>query len=174
MVMLADAEKQASILLEALPYVKYGGAAMINDDIKKNVIEDIGLLSKSVCMRPEGRGFRTKSAFHKAGCRAVPHTGYRIVLVHGGGPEIETYLSRLNIKSEFADGLRVTDDETMNVVQMVLCGRVNKNIVALLQSAGVNAAGLSGIDCALLAARVLEPGVLENNALEPRVLAPAI
>ncbi|MDR2483466.1 MAG: acetylglutamate kinase [Treponema sp.] len=128
-------------LVQALPYiqrfrgkvivVKYGGNAMINAELKAAVIQDLILLSAA---------------------------GIRIVLVHGGGPEIEAVLKALGKESRFVRGLRYTDEETMEVVQMVLCGKVNKDITALIQGAGGKALGLCGIDGALLQARRLRPG----------------
>ena len=121
--------QQAKTLVEALPYiqkftgktivVKYGGNAMISDDLRKAVMSDIILLSL---------------------------VGIRVVVVHGGGPEISDMLKRLNHKSEFVDGLRYTDEVTMDVVQSVLCGKVNKNLVAQLNRLGGNAVGLCGMD----------------------------
>jgi len=130
---------RAGVLVEALPYiqqfrgktvvVKYGGNAMINDSLKAAVIQDIILMT---CV------------------------GIRTVLVHGGGPEIETMLKKTGKESRFIDGLRYTDDETMEVVQMVLCGKVNKDICSLVQRAGGRAMGLCGIDGGLLQARRLK------------------
>jgi acetylglutamate kinase len=124
------------ILSEALPYIqkfanrtvviKYGGAAMKNSDLKDKVIRDIIFLS-CVGMRP--------------------------VVVHGGGPEINTWLTKLNIEPQFKDGLRVTDAPTMDVVEMVLVGRVNKELVSLINKAGGNAVGLCGKDGNLITAR---------------------
>lgn len=121
--------QRAEILTQALPYiqkyydkiivVKYGGNAMINDELKEAVMGDIVLLSL---------------------------IGIKVVLVHGGGPEINEMLGKVGKKSEFVNGLRVTDKETMEIVQMVLSGKVNKNLVNLLQSKGGNAIGLCGID----------------------------
>jgi acetylglutamate kinase len=105
--------------------VKYGGNAMKNEQLKKAVIEDVVFL-------------------HKA--------GVRVVLVHGGGPEIEAMLKALSIESRFVNGLRYTDNRTMEVVQMVLCGRVNKDLTALVVQSGVTAIGLSGIDGGILKA----------------------
>jgi acetylglutamate kinase len=105
--------------------VKYGGNAMKSEQLKKAVIEDIVF-------------------FHKA--------GVRLVLVHGGGPEIEAALKAFSIESRFVDGLRYTDNRTMEVVQMVLCGQVNKNLTVLIVQNGVNAIGLSGLDGGLLKA----------------------
>jgi acetylglutamate kinase len=130
--------ERAELLIHALPYiqlhrgktmvVKYGGNAMINGDLKKTVIQDVILMA---CV------------------------GIRTVLVHGGGPEIETMLGALGRESRFVQGLRYTDEETMEVVQMVLCGKVNKDITALIQQAGGRALGICGIDGALLRARRL-------------------
>ena len=122
-------ETRAGILVEALPYiqeyageiivVKYGGNAMINEELKKAVIEDIVLLNL---------------------------VGIKVVLVHGGGPEISEMLGKIGKESKFVKGLRYTDEETMDIVQMVLCGRVNKNLVSLFREAGGKGVGLSGID----------------------------
>ena len=121
--------KKAEILVEALPYIqklagktvviKYGGNAMINEDLKTSVMEDITLL-KYIGMNP--------------------------VVVHGGGPEINMALEKFNIKSQFINCLRVTDSSTMEVAQMVLVGKTNKEIVSLLNSMGGKAIGLCGID----------------------------
>jgi acetylglutamate kinase len=136
---LKTVNDRAEILIQALPYiqnfhgktivVKYGGNAMLNDDLKKAVIEDIVLMS---CV------------------------GVRTVLVHGGGPEIDTMLKKTGIESRFENGLRYTDDETMDIVQMVLCGKVNKEIAALIQKTGGKAIGLCGIDGGMLRARRTE------------------
>jgi acetylglutamate kinase len=124
---------RAEILIHALPYiqqyrgktmvVKYGGNAMINGELKAAVIQDVILMA---CV------------------------GIRTVLVHGGGPEIESMLNALGRESRFVRGLRYTDAETMEVVQMVLCGKVNKDITALIEQAGGRALGLCGIDGAML------------------------
>jgi acetylglutamate kinase len=129
-------EQRAEILTQALPYiqkynnkivvVKYGGNAMINDDLKEAVMGDIELLSL---------------------------IGVKVVLVHGGGPEITELLSKVGKKTEFVNGLRVTDKETVDIVQMVLAGKVNKNLVNLLQTKGGKAIGLCGIDGRLLEAK---------------------
>jgi acetylglutamate kinase len=126
---------QAAVLIHALPYiqkhrgktmvVKYGGNAMINKDLKAAVIQDVILMA---CV------------------------GIRTVLVHGGGPEIEAMLGAVGKESRFVQGLRYTDEETMEIVQMVLCGKVNKDITALIQQAGGRAIGLCGIDGAMLRA----------------------
>lgn len=125
--------KKAEILIEALPYIqklygktvviKYGGNAMINDELKNSVIEDITLL-KYIGMNP--------------------------VLVHGGGPDINRALQKFDVKSEFVNGLRVTDAQTIEVAQMVLVGKTNKEIVSLLNSKGAKAIGLCGIDGKLI------------------------
>ena len=121
--------KKAEILIEALPYIqklygktvviKYGGNAMINDELKNSVIEDITLL-KYIGMNP--------------------------VVVHGGGPDINKVLEKFDIKSRFVNGLRVTDIQTMQVAQMVLVGKTNKEIVSMLNQKGGKAIGLCGID----------------------------
>ncbi|WP_313559430.1 acetylglutamate kinase [Ruminiclostridium cellobioparum] len=125
--------KKAEILIEALPYIqklygktvviKYGGNAMINEELKNSVIEDITLL-KYIGMNP--------------------------VLVHGGGPDINKALQKFDVKSEFVNGLRVTDSQTIEVAQMVLVGKTNKEIVSLLNSKGAKAIGLCGIDGKLI------------------------
>jgi len=129
-------ETRAELLVQVLPYiqnfqdktivVKYGGNAMLNDELKSAVIEDIILME---CV------------------------GIRTVLVHGGGPEIEAMLKKTGKESRFVNGLRYTDEETMDIVQMVLCGKVNKEITALIQEKGGRAAGLCGIDGGMLKAR---------------------
>ena len=121
--------QRADVLIQALPYiqkyynkiivVKYGGNAMINEDLKEAVMGDIVLLSL---------------------------IGIKVVLVHGGGPEITEMLAKVGKETKFVDGLRVTDKETVEIVQMVLAGKINKNLVNLLQSKGGKAIGLCGID----------------------------
>lgn len=130
---------KATILTAALPYiqkytgktvvVKYGGNAMINSDLKKAVMSDITLLSS---------------------------VGIHVVLVHGGGPEISKLLEKLEIPSRFIDGLRYTDQETAEVVQMVLSGKTNKDLVSLITQLGGKAIGLCGIDGAMIKAKKLE------------------
>ena len=122
-----DAKIKAQILVEALPYIqqyageivviKYGGNAMINEELKEAVIKDVVLLNL---------------------------IGIKVVLVHGGGPEISEMLDKVGKESQFVNGLRCTDDETMDIVQMVLCGKVNKNLVSLLRKAGGRGVGLGG------------------------------
>ncbi len=129
--------KRGQILVEALPYIqkytnkivviKYGGNAMINEDLKNAVMGDIALLAQ---------------------------IGIKVVLVHGGGPEISDMLKKINKKSEFVDGLRVTDKETADIVQMVLAGKVNKSLVNKLESLGGKAIGLCGADGNLITAKV--------------------
>ncbi|MBQ2928416.1 MAG: acetylglutamate kinase [Oscillospiraceae bacterium] len=127
--------ERAEVLTQALPYIKkysgktvvikYGGNAMINEDLKQQVMEDIALLWL---------------------------IGVKVVLIHGGGPEISETMKKLGKKSEFVNGLRVTDRETVDIVQMVLAGKVNKTLVNLLQMKGGHAVGLSGIDGGILEA----------------------
>ena len=126
-------QERAEVLTAALPYIrrytgkvvviKYGGNAMINEQLKEQVMEDIVLLWL---------------------------IGVRVVLVHGGGPEINDLMDRLGKKPEFVGGLRVTDKETMDIVQMVLAGKINKTLVNLLEMKGGKAVGLSGMDGRLL------------------------
>jgi len=132
------------VLIEALPYiqewsnktivVKYGGNAMTSDELKKAVIQDIVLLSL---------------------------VGIRVVVVHGGGPEINELLKKTGKESRFVGGLRYTDEETMEAVQMVLAGKINKNLVSLLERAGGKALGLSGLDGGMLKAVKLTDGDLD-------------
>ena len=127
--------ERAEILTAALPYirryngktvvVKYGGNAMINPQLKQQVMEDIALLWL---------------------------IGVKVVLIHGGGPEISETMKRLGKQAKFVDGLRVTDKETVDIVQMVLAGKVNKDLVNLIQMKGGHAVGLSGIDGGILEA----------------------
>lgn len=129
--------QRAEVLTQALPYikryngkivvVKYGGNAMINEQLKQQVMEDIVLLWL---------------------------IGIKIVLVHGGGPEISDLMGRLGKKAEFVDGLRVTDKETADIVQMVLAGKVNKTLVNLLEMKGGRAMGISGMDGRLIEAEI--------------------
>ena len=132
---------RVSVLSEALPYIqrfenkriviKYGGSAMVDKTLQNAVLRDIALLSS---------------------------VGVQIVVVHGGGPEINQWLKKLGIKPVFLDGLRITDTETMDVVEMVLAGRVNKQIVSGINNHGSLAVGLCGIDGALIEARTLGGG----------------
>ena len=128
--------QKAQILMNALPYikkysgkivvVKYGGNAMVNESLKRAVMGDIVLLNL---------------------------IGIKVVLVHGGGPHIKEVLDRVGIESKFIDGLRVTDAETMKIVQMVLAGQVNKDLVSLIGSMGGNAIGLCGLDDRMIRVR---------------------
>ncbi len=135
--------EKAGVLIQALPYiqrfykktvvVKYGGNAMISPELKAAVISDIVLLSL---------------------------VGINVVLVHGGGPEITDMLKKIGKESRFINGLRYTDAETMDIVQMVLCGKVNKDLVSLIQQQGGSALGLCGLDGSMLKAEKLtEDGV---------------
>ena len=129
--------ERAEVLTAALPYikkysgkivvVKYGGNAMINEELKQQVMEDIALLWL---------------------------IGVKVVLVHGGGPEISETMKKLGKQAVFIDGLRVTDRETVDIVQMVLAGKINKTLVNLIQMKGGHAVGLSGIDGGILEAKV--------------------
>ncbi len=129
--------QRAEVLTAALPYIrsyngktvviKYGGNAMINEQLKQQVMEDIVLLWL---------------------------VGVKVVLIHGGGPEINETMARLGKQAQFVDGLRVTDKETVDIVQMVLAGKVNKTLVNLLQIKGGHAVGLSGIDGGIIEAEM--------------------
>ena len=128
---------RAEILVEALPYIrkyngnviviKYGGNAMINEELKMQVMEDVALLHL---------------------------IGVKVVLVHGGGPEISDMLKKIGKEAVFVDGLRVTDAETVDVVQMVLAGKINKTLVKLLEAKGGKAMGISGIDGHMIQCKV--------------------
>ena len=134
--------ERAEVLTAALPYIKkysgkivvikYGGNAMINEHLKQQVMEDIALLWL---------------------------IGVKVVLVHGGGPEISETMEKLGKQAKFVDGLRVTDKETVDIVQMVLAGKVNKTLVNLIQMNGGHAVGLSGIDGGIIEA------TMKNEAL---------
>ena len=129
----------ADVLIETLPYfkqwvgkvvvVKYGGNAMLNEELKNAVMQDIVLLNT---------------------------IGIRVVLVHGGGPEINAMLDRVGKEPKFINGLRATDKETMEIVQMVLAGKLNKDIVGILLQQGGKAVGLCGVDSGLIRAKKLE------------------
>lgn len=136
---MKERKERARILNEALPYIqkydgktiviKYGGAAMTDDNLKDSVMEDIVLLSL---------------------------VGMRVVLVHGGGPEISSTLDALGKESRFIEGLRYTDAETAEIVSMVLAGKVNKNLVSLVHKAKGKAVGLCGVDGAMLRVKKIE------------------
>lgn len=147
--------QRAEVLTQALPYIrryngeivviKYGGNAMINDDLKEQVMQDIVLLWL---------------------------TGVKIVLVHGGGPEISEMMNKLGKKAEFVDGLRVTDKETVDVVQMVLAGKISKTLVNHIQVKGGKAMGISGMDGHLIEAKVKDErlgfvGEITNINIQP-------
>lgn len=154
---------RAQVLVEALPYIqryygktvviKYGGNAMISEELRRDVINDIILL------------------------RLV---GINVVVVHGGGPEINELLKKTGKESKFVNGLRYTDEETMDIVQMVLCGKVNKNLVATLNRAGGHAVGLCGLDGGMLkGVRRQEDGVDyglvgDITEVDPKVINDAI
>ncbi|MEN8181943.1 MAG: acetylglutamate kinase [Myxococcota bacterium] len=151
---------KAEVLIEALPFirrfvdktivVKYGGHAMVKDDLRASFALDVVLLK---------------------------YIGVRPVIVHGGGPQIQSMLTRLGKESSFVDGLRVTDDETMETVEMVLGGRINHEIVQLVQQAGGRGLGLTGSDGGLLRVRRKMPGgrdlgrVGEVESVDPSSLA---
>ena len=153
--MYIDNHQRAEVITQALPYiqkyhdkiivVKYGGNAMISEDLKMQVMEDIVLLWL---------------------------IGVKPVLVHGGGPEISEMLKKVGKKSEFVEGLRVTDKETAEIVQMVLAGKINKQLVNLLGEHGGNAIGISGIDGHLIEAEVKDErlgfvGEITNVNVQP-------
>ena len=131
---------RARILVHALPYiqqysgkivvVKYGGNAMLSEKLKDSVMRDIVLMWQ---------------------------VGIQVVLVHGGGPEITSLLDKMGKETQFVDGLRVTDEETAQVVQMVLAGKISKNLVNLLQVRGGKAIGISGVDCHMIQAQPKDP-----------------
>lgn len=135
---LSNAQR-AEVLTQALPYIrkynnkivviKYGGNAMINEELKDAVMTDLVLLSQ---------------------------VGVQVVLVHGGGPEISEMLGKIGKESKFVNGLRYTDEETVDIVQMVLAGKVNKDLVQLLESHGGRALGISGLDGRMLKAKKYE------------------
>ena len=147
--------QRAEVLTQALPYirkyngkivvVKYGGNAMINEQLKEQVMEDIVLLHL---------------------------VGVKVVLVHGGGPEISDLMTKLGKKTEFVNGLRVTDKEAVEIVQMVLAGKVNKSLVNLLEMKGGKAMGISGMDGRLIEAKMRNAslgyvGSITNVNIEP-------
>ena len=137
---------KADILLEALPYirslkgktivVKYGGAAMVDDELKMGFARDITLLK---------------------------YVGINPLIVHGGGPQIGITLKKMGIKTRFVDGYRYSDEETLDVVEMVLVGKVNKEIVSLISNAGGRAIGLSGKDGRLIEAEKMIIKKLEDQ-----------
>lgn len=136
-----DSSLTAKVLTQAMPYiqkyagetivVKYGGNAMLNEDLKAAVMSDIVLMQL---------------------------VGVNVVLVHGGGPEISSMLKRVGIESKFINGMRVTDKETMDIVQQVLAGKVNKSLTQHLNHAGGKAIGLCGLDSNMLMAEKMVTG----------------
>ena len=157
-----DISNRAKVLIQAMPYikkysgetivVKYGGNAMINEKLKKDVMSDIVLMQL---------------------------VGINVVLVHGGGPEISAMLEKTGKESQFKNGLRVTDQETIDIVQMVLAGKVNKSLVQLLQARGGKALGLCGLDGRMLMAEKLITGddlgfVGEIKEVNPAVITDAV
>lgn len=154
---------RATVLVEALPYiqkywkktivVKYGGNAMISPELRRAVISDIILLKL---------------------------VGINVVVVHGGGPEINSMLKKIGKESQFVEGLRYTDQETMDIVQQVLCGKVNKDLVSTLNTAGSSAIGLCGIDGDMLKAERLSNGEVDYGlvgnivSVDPKVINDAI
>lgn len=149
-------EIRAGILSDALPYIqkyngkvvviKYGGNAMTNEDLKTAVMSDIVLLST---------------------------IGVKIVLVHGGGPEINAMLKRVGKESKFVNGLRYTDEETVEIVQMVLCGKLNKDLVDKLYQHNGKAIGLCGLDSHMIEAKQLDPElglVGEITKVDPKII----
>lgn len=155
-----DLDVRTKVMIEALPYlqeynnrvvvIKYGGNAMTNDFLKQAVMEDIVLLSL---------------------------VGIKVVLVHGGGPEINAMLKKIGKESKFINGLRYTDEETIDIVQMVLAGKVNKDLVSMLESHNGSAIGLCGLDGNLIEAEMLNPDmgyVGEITAVNPKVIHDAL
>ena len=141
-----SAEEQAEILVDALPFIrefygktiviKYGGNAMINDELKEKVMKDIALMK---------------------------YVGIKPVIVHGGGPEITGFLKKVGKESSFVSGLRVTDEETVEIAEMVLDGKINSEIVNRLNRSGVRAVGLSGKDAGLIRAKKKLATVYEGD-----------
>lgn len=155
-----DYDIRANVMIEALPYlqeyngkvvvVKYGGNAMTNEELKQAVMDDIVLLSL---------------------------VGIKVVLVHGGGPEINAMLKKTGKESKFVNGLRYTDEETIDIVQMVLAGKVNKDLVSLLQTHEGRAIGLCGLDGNLIEAEMLNPDlgfVGEITHVNPGIIETAL
>ncbi len=139
-----DTINKASILTEALPYIqkfsgitvviKYGGAALVNEEIKKTIMADIALMK---------------------------YVGFKPVVVHGGGKDINKALEKVGIEPKFIDGLRVTDEDTMDIVQQVLAGKINKNITTDLCQHGINAVGICGKDSAFMKVKKASPNGLD-------------
>lgn len=155
-----DYDIRANIMIEALPYlqkyngkvvvIKYGGNAMTNERLKQAVMRDVVMLSI---------------------------VGIKVVLVHGGGPEINTMLGKIGKESKFVNGLRYTDEETIDIVQMVLAGKVNKDLVSMLESHDGKAIGLCGLDGNMIEAKCLNPElgyVGEITAINPEIIQTAL
>ncbi len=155
-----DYDIRANVMVEALPYlqkynnkvvvVKYGGNAMTNDRLKQAVMQDIVLLSL---------------------------VGIKVVLVHGGGPEINDMLKKIGKESKFVNGLRYTDEETIDIVQMVLAGKVNKDLVSMLESHEGKAIGLCGLDGNMIEAKTLDENlgyVGEIMEVHPEIIQNAL
>ncbi len=144
--MVLDMYDKASLLIEALPYIKkfygkivvikYGGNAMINDELKDAIMKDIVLMK---------------------------YVGIKPVLVHGGGPAISSMLEKMGVESRFVNGLRITDDQTMEIAQMVLAGKVNKEIVSLLNKNGARAVGICGKDAGFIKVDKMYAGTGESR-----------
>ncbi len=158
--MQIDYDVRANVMVEALPYlqeynnkvvvIKYGGNAMTNEALKQAVMKDIVLLSL---------------------------VGIKVVLVHGGGPEINAMLKKVGKESKFVNGLRYTDEETVDIVQQVLAGKVNKDLVQLLHGQGGRAVGLCGLDGNLIKAEQLDPDlgyVGEITEVDPEIITNAL
>ncbi|MCH5208283.1 MAG: acetylglutamate kinase [Oscillospiraceae bacterium] len=155
-----DYDIRANVMVEALPYlqkynnkvvvVKYGGNAMTNERLKQAVMQDIVLLSL---------------------------VGIKVVLVHGGGPEINDMLNKIGKESKFVNGLRYTDEETIDIVQMVLAGKVNKDLVSMLESHEGKAIGLCGLDGNMIEAKTLDENlgyVGEITEVHPEIIQNAL
>ena len=155
-----DYDIRANIMIEALPYlqkyngkvvvIKYGGNAMTNERLKQAVMRDVVMLSI---------------------------VGIKVVLVHGGGPEINTMLGKIGKESKFVNGLRYTDEETIDIVQMVLAGKVNKDLVSMLESHDGKAIGLCGLDGNMIEAKCLNPDlgyVGGITAINPEIIQTAL
>ena len=150
---MTSTNERASVLIEALPYIrkfqgatvviKYGGHAMVDEELKKGFAEDVTLLK---------------------------YVGLNPVVVHGGGPQINALLDRLNIKSHFVEGQRFTDEATMDVVEMVLSGKIGKEIVSLINSVGGKALGLSGKDAQIIKAKRKQLTRQVEDNLPPEIL----
>lgn len=150
---MRESIERAKVLIESLPYmqefrhktvvIKYGGHAMVDEELKKQFALDVILMK---------------------------HIGINPIIVHGGGPQINTFLDRLSIKANYVQGMRVTDGETMDIVEMVLVGKVNKEIVGLINHCGGKAVGLSGRDGDLVCARQLKVNAAVADNAPPELI----